>query len=190
MAEVLRNTLMYAALPLWSLAGLADWWCHRRTGIERTSGVRESIFHWVMFAQMALASLAALLLEINALVLVLLAALFIAHEVTTWFELRFVHPIRNITPTEQMVHSFLELVPLGAIGMLGALHAGQLTALWGATPADWGWRAKADPLPASYLAGALLLVFLLNVLPLLEEFWRCWRMRAQVCAVRTHRPSG
>lgn len=80
MAEVLRNILMYAALPLWSLAGLADWW-----------------------------------------------------------------------------------------------------------PADWGWRAKAEPLPAGYLAGGLLLVFLFNVLPLLEEFWRCWRVRAQV---RLHRMAG
>lgn len=178
MAEVLRNTLMYGALPLWSLAGLADWWCHRRTGIEHTSGVRESIFHWVMFAQMALASLAALLLEINALVLVLLAALFCLHEVTTWLELRFVHPVRNIIPTEQMVHSFLELIPLGALAMLAALHAEQLSALLSAGAADWRWRLKSQPLPASYLAGAVLLVLLLNVLPLLEEFVRCWRVRS------------
>lgn len=180
MAEVLRNALMYAALPLWSLAGLADWWCHRRSGIERTSGVRESIFHWVMFAQVALGSLAALLLDINALVLVLLTALFCLHEATTWFELRFVHPIRNITPTEQMVHSFLELIPLAAIVMLGSLHAQQFSALWGAAAPDWGWRLKSESLPRSYLAGALIGIFLLNVVPLIEEFGRCWQWRAQL----------
>ncbi|MDQ3060514.1 MAG: hypothetical protein M3R45_13515 [Pseudomonadota bacterium] len=180
MAEVLRHTLMYVALPLWSLAGLADWWCHRRTGIERTTGIRESLFHWLMFAQMALASLGALLLEINALVLVLLAVFFCLHEATTWVELRFVHPVRDITPTEQMVHSFMELIPLGAIAMLGALHAGQLSALWSAAPADWGWRLKTEPLPVRYLTGAVLGVFLLNVLPLLEELARCWRVRSGI----------
>ncbi|MDB5932286.1 MAG: diguanylate cyclase [Polaromonas sp.] len=179
MADVLRNTLMYAALPLWSLAGLVDWWCHRRTGIEQTSGVGESAFHLAMFSQMALASLAALFLEINALVLALMALLFLTHEATTWFELRFVHPVRDISPAEQMVHSFMEIIPLGALAMLAALHADQLAALLGQGEADWGLRLKADPLPAGYLAAALAGIFCLNVLPLLEEFLRCWRWRVR-----------
>ncbi|MDB5743666.1 MAG: diguanylate cyclase [Polaromonas sp.] len=175
MADALRTALMYGALPLWSLAGLADWWCHRRTAIERTAGVGESAFHLAMFAQMGLASLAALLLEINALVLVLMAALFFLHEATTWFELRFVSPKRVITPAEQMVHSFMEIIPLAALAMLAALHADQLAALFGPAPADWQLRLKAEPLSASYLSAALGGVFCLNVVPLLEEFFRCWR---------------
>ncbi|MDB5870261.1 MAG: hypothetical protein JWP96_2593 [Polaromonas sp.] len=182
MAEVLRNTLMYGALPLWSLAGLADWWCHRRTRIERTSGIQESAFHLAMFAQMALASLAALLLEINALVLAAMALLFFTHEATTWFELRFVDPLRHVTPTEQMVHSFMEIIPLGALVMLAALHADQAFALFGNGPADWRLRWKTEPLPAAYLAAALTGVFLLNVLPLMEEWVRCWRARKDTAA--------
>lgn len=178
MADVLRNSLMYVALPLWSLSGLADWWCHRRTDIERTSGIRESVFHLVMFAQMGLAGLAVLLLEVNGLVLLLLALLFLLHEATTWFELRFVHHRRDIIPAEQMLHSFMELIPLGALAMLAALHADPLMALLGAGPAEWGLRAKTHPLPASYIAAALAGVLALNLLPLLEEFFRCWRVAA------------
>lgn len=180
MANVLRYTLMYGVLPLWVLAGLADWWCHRRTAIESTSGLRESGFHFLMFAQMGLAGLAVLLLEVNAAVFALLVALFALHEATTWLELRFVGPRRVISPAEQMVHSYMELLPLAALFLLAALHAGQLGLLPGAAPLEWQLRLKSDPLPPAYLATALLAIVLLNLLPLLEEALRCWRARAQV----------
>ena len=35
-------------LPLWLLAGLGDWLCHRRARIERTSGAPESGMHVVL----------------------------------------------------------------------------------------------------------------------------------------------
>ena len=177
MADILRNTLMYVALPLWSLSGLADWWCHRRTGIERTSGIRESAFHLALFAQMATAGLVALLLEVNSLALVLLALLFLAHEATAWFELRFVQPLRHIAPTEQMVHSFMEIIPLGGIALLAGLHAEALAGLAGAGAGQWQLRPKDTPLAAGYVLSALAGITLVNVLPLLEEFLRCWRVR-------------
>ena len=170
---------MYGALPLWSLMGLADWWCHRRTRIERNAGLKESAFHLLMFAQMALATLAALLLEVNALVLAGIALLFCTHELTTWLELRYVAPVRPITPAEQMVHSFMEIIPLAALAMLAALHADQALALLGlgiGTP-DWQPRWKVQPLPPAYLAAALAGATVFNVLPLLEEWQRCWRAR-------------
>ena len=34
--------LLQVILGMWITAGLADWWCHRRTGIERTSGTAEA----------------------------------------------------------------------------------------------------------------------------------------------------
>lgn len=51
---MLTTLITYLALPLWVLAGLSDWWRHRRTSIESTTGVRESVFHLVLFTQMAL----------------------------------------------------------------------------------------------------------------------------------------
>ena len=43
--------LMAGVIPLWIVAGLADWWCHRRTAIERTGGRIETAFHWVLFTE-------------------------------------------------------------------------------------------------------------------------------------------
>ncbi len=37
-------------MPLWLGAGLADWYLHRRTRIEETSGSRESAIHTLLAA--------------------------------------------------------------------------------------------------------------------------------------------
>jgi hypothetical protein len=161
-----RPILMYLVLPLWIAAGLWDWWCHRRTSIETTSGLRESVFHLVLFTQMGVGGLAAMLLEVNFGLLALLAAIFLLHEFTTWLELRFVSRRREIRPVEQMVHSFMELLPLAAVLLM-------VTLLRDAP--GWALRLKEDPLPATYLAGACAAIALFNLFPLLEEAGRCWR---------------
>jgi hypothetical protein len=37
--------LMYFVLPVWLVAGFADWLCHRATHIESTTGAKESLIH-------------------------------------------------------------------------------------------------------------------------------------------------
>ena len=37
-AEILKAMLMYFILPVWLIAGVADWLCHRASSIETTSG--------------------------------------------------------------------------------------------------------------------------------------------------------
>ena len=87
---------MAAVVPLWIVAGLLDWWCHRRTFIERTAGLTENVFHWILFAEAGVALLAVALLEIDAAVMLLVFAAFLAHEVTTYIELRYVVPLRPV----------------------------------------------------------------------------------------------
>lgn len=58
--------LMYFIVPLWLIAGFADWLCHRASHIEKTAGVKESALHLLQFAEIGLGLLAALFLEINA----------------------------------------------------------------------------------------------------------------------------
>jgi hypothetical protein len=41
-AELTRNILMYFILPLWLVAGFADYLCHRASNIATTSGAKES----------------------------------------------------------------------------------------------------------------------------------------------------
>lgn len=175
MQEGARLLLMYAVFPLWVAAGLADWSCHRRTRIEHTSGLAENAFHWALLAQMGLASLAVALLEVNAAVLLLVFAAFLAHELTTYVELRYTVPRRRVGPFEQMVHSFMEMLPLVALALLAVIAWDQVLALFDLGDPDFELRPKAQPWPDAYLGVALAAAVVFNVLPMVEETVRCWR---------------
>jgi hypothetical protein len=58
---LLQHFLMYLVVPVWLLAGLGNWFCHRVARIEATSGVRESMMHLVQFAPVGLPLLVAVL---------------------------------------------------------------------------------------------------------------------------------
>ena len=104
--------LMYFVLPVWLAAGFADYLCHRASNIATTSGPKESMLHLLQFAEMAVAVLAALFLEINALVLLIMLVCFVLHEATALWDLSYASTRREVTPIEQHVHSFLEMMPL------------------------------------------------------------------------------
>lgn len=169
--------LMYAVVPAWIVAGLVDWWCHRRTGIERTSGLPENLFHWVLFGQAGAALVAVGLLEINAAVLLIVFAAFLAHEATTFVELRYTVPRREVRPFEQMVHSFMEILPLMVLALLAVMAWDQVLALFGADAPDLSLQPKAEPWPPAYLLGVAAAAAVCNILPLAEEGLRCLRNR-------------
>src|SRR6266702_1180128 len=66
--------LMYVLMPAWFVPGIADYVMHRRTRIERTSGVRESGVHALMMAEVAVPVTLTLLCEVNPLLLAVAAA--------------------------------------------------------------------------------------------------------------------
>lgn len=177
MAESARLILMYGLVPLWIAAGLADWWCHRRTSIEDTSGLPENAFHWILLAEGGLALAAVALLELNAGVLLLVFAAFLAHELTTFVELRYTWRRREIRPFEQMVHSFMELLPLLLLMLVAVMQWSQVVALFDGGAPDLGLHRKAQPWPAAWLLAVAAAAALLNVLPLAEEGLRCLRGR-------------
>jgi hypothetical protein len=184
--EGARLLLMAGVVPLWILAGLVDWWCHRRTAIERTSGLRENLFHWLLFAEAGVALGAVAVLDVNAALLLLVAAAFLVHELTTFIELRYTVPRREVAPLEQMVHSFMEILPLGLLGLLAVMGWDQLLAQGG--PPDFAPRATRTPWPPAYLLAVAGAVFVFNVLPLAEEALRCWRARGVPPRPRTPPP--
>jgi len=177
MEDAPRLLLMYVVYPVWVAFGLADWACHRRTRIESTSGLKENLFHWLLMAEIGVAMLAVALLEINAAILLLVFACFLAHELTVWIELQFVVPLREVTPTEQMIHSFLELLPLLSLALLAVADWGHVRSLFEQAMPDFGFRLKDEPWPGSYLWAAFGAAAVFNGLPLAEESWRCWRAR-------------
>src|SRR5947208_15487974 len=87
--EVLVAILMYVVLPLWLAAGFADYICHRASHIERTSGWKESVLHLVQFVEMAVPVLAALFLEINSGVILIMMAFLILHQVTAICDVQY-----------------------------------------------------------------------------------------------------
>jgi hypothetical protein len=170
--DLLRAMLMFFVLPAWLAAGFADYLCHRAAHIERTSGWRESLLHLLQFAEMALPVLAALFLEINAGILLLMIAFLILHEATAIWDVRLAAASREVTPLEQHVHSVLEMLPLTGLLMVIALHGDQFASLFGYGVPHFELTAKAGPLPIPYIAVMLTLTLLFEVLPYLEELWR------------------
>lgn len=179
MADSAALLVVFVVFPLWVATGLADWACHRATRIESTSGLRENLLHWLAFGQAGVAAGAMALLQVNAAVLLVVGAAFVAHELTVWAELRYTVARRRVGPLEQMVHSFQELLPFAALLLLAVLAWDQALALVGLgdAQADLALRWKERPLPAALLGVGAGLVVLFNVLPLAQETAACLRAR-------------
>ena len=190
MQEPARLMLMYLVFPVWVAAGFADWACHRRTAIAQTSGLKENLLHLLLFAEMGIAIAAAALLQINAAVLLLALVLLLAHELTVYADLHYSVPRREVGPFEQMVHSFMEILPLASLLLLATLAWPQALALLGlgAEPADWSLRWKERPLPPAVLAGGLLASLVFNAAPLAQETWACLRAKGREQAPRARTP--
>jgi hypothetical protein len=173
------DVLMYLVLPLWVLAGFADYCCHRATDIEHATGTKESALHWLMLGEVGLPILAAVFLKIDALIFAFMIVCLVAHEFTGYLDLKLAMATRRVTAFEHQVHSVLEIIPLTALLLVALLHWPQAQALFGfgnaqpdftlvlKTPPTWG--ALIPPL-AGFLAFAIV--------PYLEEFIRGLRAQA------------
>ena len=190
-----RRYLLYFVLPAWIGAGLLDWQRHRQTKIEETAGTHESLIHALMMAELGLPILMGLFLEINALVLAVMVATFFVREATAFWDVAYAEGRRAVTPTEQHVHSVLEVLPFMVTSMLLCLHWDQARALVGHGPerARFTLRPKRPGLLSRrYVAGILAAVGGCVGLPYAEEFWRCYRadrtLAAHPAAARAGQP--
>jgi hypothetical protein len=166
--------LMYFILPVWLLAGCADWLCHRASHIETTSGAKESMLHLLMCAEIGVPLLAAIFLQINAGIIALMIAAFFVHEATALWDVSYAVTVRDVTPIEQHIHSFQEMIPLMAILFIVSLHWGQFQALFGfgseTARFDLAW--KEEPLPATYVVSIMAVILTFELIPYIEEFFR------------------
>lgn len=176
---VIQNALLYFVLPLWVIAGFADYLCHRKADIEHTAGPKESVIHLLAFGSVGIPVLAGLFLEINALVLAVMIAGFLLHEIITYWDVAYANSTRDVAPVEQHVHNYLALVPLIALILAAVLHWPQFAALFGfgGEAADFSVGWKQNPLPLWYIASLLAVIALFDLVPFLEELWR--GLRAQ-----------
>ena len=171
---ITRNYLMYLILPLWLVPGVADWVFHRRSRIEATSGLKESLIHAVMMAEVGVAVLLGLFFDVTTLVILMMIIDFIAHYATAWWDVSYAVAHREVVPAEQHAHGVLEMLPFAAVSLVICLHFDQLAALFHGT-ADFGLRWKQPMLSPVYLVSILAAVGICIGLPYAEELWRCWR---------------
>ncbi|HEU0095089.1 MAG TPA: hypothetical protein VFQ52_01445 [Rhizomicrobium sp.] len=167
------DLLVYVVLPLWVLAGFADYLCHRASDMEHATGMRESLIHWLMVAEVGLPLGLAVFFRINALLLLVIIVCLIAHEITGYLDLKIAMATRKVTIFEHQVHSILEVIPLTAMLMIMALHWPQTQALFGfgKEAADFSLEPKQIPRWGEIIPPAV--VFALFVIaPYAEELWR------------------
>lgn len=167
--------LAFVVYPLWLLAGTADFLCHRATGIDRTTGLRESRWHLVQLVLVGVPILAGMAFEITAGVLALMAACLVAHAIAAYADTRVATGSRPVPPVEQHVHAALDALPLVALGIVAVLHWAQLAAVPEGR-ADWALRWRDPLLPARLWLAVLASAALLALLPAALE-WRACRRR-------------
>jgi hypothetical protein len=180
---IVRNYLLFFLLPAWVVIGALDWWCHRRAGIERF-GPYEPFLHLVLISLAGFPILLGLFLEIRAPVLVAMILSFLAHEVVGFIDVRWATHRRGIPPFEQRLHDYLAAVPFAALSLVVVLHWEELVLLV-SQPVEaltQPLRLRTPPSPVGMVAGILVLVFVCNVLPFLEEFARALRHRARTAS--------
>jgi hypothetical protein len=166
--------LFWGVLPLWLVAGFADWLLHRRTSIEHTSGFRESTLHALQAVQIGIPLVAGLFFEINSLVLAVMILAVIVHMLTALWDTLYTNPRRYISPLEQHIHSHLEYLPVVAVLLVVLLHWDAFLGLFGTgeTPASFVLRLKAEAVPLPYTLGVLIPVVVVQGGLLIEEMWR------------------
>lgn len=181
---LLQHFLMYVVVPVWLLAGLADYLCHRASRVEHTSGVPETLLHLLQFALVGVPLLAAMFLEINAFVLLIMLAGLVLHQATAVWDVRYANATRRVAPAEQHVHGVLEMAPAIATAAVAILNWPDFLSLLGIGEASFSLELKRHPLPAWYLWSLMVGVLLCGVLPYGEELLRTLRA-AQPTRART-----
>jgi hypothetical protein len=172
--------LMFVILPVWIAAGLADYFCHRASRIAETSGTRESLLHLSQFFLIGLPVALALFLRANAGLFLLMAICILMHHAVAFVDVRYANSTRKVAPLEQMIHSFLEVIPITAFLLLAVLHWPQVQALFGMGGEPARLVPELRPLPGAYVVSILGSAFVFNLVPYLEELWRCLRFDRRV----------
>jgi hypothetical protein len=179
--QLLINLILYGLLPLWGITGFIDWCCHRATGIERTSGLRESLIHSLMGVQLGIPILLCLLFQVNVLVLLICFAAFLLHEAVAHYDVHYSAPKRRISIWEVHVHNYMATIPLYLLMLIMVLNWDVVLKL---VHLQWAGQFTLQRLPApqggsGYLRGYLLFMLVLCVVPYIEENLRCLRARSR-----------
>ncbi|MGZ4814858.1 MAG: hypothetical protein ACXVZV_05595, partial [Terriglobales bacterium] len=174
-----QQYMMYVGLPAWALAGAVDWYCHRQTKIETTSGPKESIMHLLMMAESGISVFAGLFLRPNAGMFSMMTAGMLLHQATVIWDVGYTAPRRKISTFEQHTHTFMETLPFDILGVFACMHPQEFRSMLGLGPGkpDFSLRLRRPKLSMNQIAAVFGVVTMVSAIPHVEELWRCWRAR-------------
>ncbi|MFG2000601.1 hypothetical protein ACGFNU_15800 [Spirillospora sp. NPDC048911] len=173
---VTRRVLVGGAVPVWLGMGIGDWWCHRRSHIETTTGLHEAAIHWLLPAQSGMPIILGLFCEVNAGVLAASSLSAVTHTATGYWDIAYADQRRRVTPLEQLMHAGLASMPVAITAALAILHWDQAQSLIrrGPVQPDFRLRLRRPALATQRTRGVVLSAIVLGfVLPYGEEIWRC-----------------
>jgi hypothetical protein len=176
--HAVTRAFLYYLMPTWIAAGLADWWWHKQTDIEHTSGTKESIIHALQFTEVGIPILMGLVCKINAGTLLVMWGTSFVHFFTGIWDVAFATRHREVSPREQHTHSFLDTIPFTACAFASFLHWDELRSLIGLGHGkpDFRLQPKRRKIPDSYwpVLGAMIASV---ALVYGNELYRCRRAR-------------
>jgi hypothetical protein len=160
--------LVWVLYPAWLVAGAGDYLCHRRTHIEETSGTPESWLHVAQFFLLFVALLFAVAFRPTVTTLVFVVLLTVLHSVISYVDVSYTIQHRYISPIEQLVHSFLDVIPLVAAALIVVLY-------WNIARENVTQPVMEFVSPSIGAAALLGSFVVLAGLPIAEELWRTHR---------------
>jgi hypothetical protein len=175
--QLLISLILYGILPLWGISGFVDWLCHRTSRIETTSGLKESLIHSVMGIQLGVPIVLGLVFQVNVLILLICAVVWMAHVLVAHWDVHYSAPLRRISIWEVHAHNYMATIPLFLFSLIVVINwdiALKLVTL------DWSGQFELVPtesrqLTPAYRRAYLSFMALFCVLPYLEENIRCLR---------------
>jgi hypothetical protein len=168
-----RRYLMYVLLPSWLVPSIADWWYHRRSRIEETTGLKEAVLHTAMAVEVGVPVAITLTMRISRPVYALMSLFALAHTVTSWWDVQLANDSdREVTAGEQHVHGFLEVLPLTSLATVGAMHWQQILHR---PPGQPAFGRRQPPLPRWYLGAGAAITAAVVAGPYRDEITRCIR---------------
>ncbi|HJM54688.1 MAG TPA: hypothetical protein QGI72_00410 [Poseidonia sp.] len=176
-ATLVLNVILYVLLPLWGIAGMLDWWCHRKTEIEKTSGLKEAYIHCLMGVQICIPLVLSLLFEVNVLIMLLCFAALIAHEVVAHYDVHYTTGKREISIWEVHAHNYLATLPFF---LLLLIIVRKWEVFLDTATLNWGggfsiqWRQEPLGSSGNYATSYMVLMGIFVVFPYMQEWWRCY----------------
>jgi len=156
---------------------MLDWWCHKQTSIESTSGLHEANIHCLMGFQIAIPLVLSLIFEVNVFVLLLCLAALIAHELVAHYDVHYTTDKREISIWEVHAHNYLATLPFFLFLLIVVrkweVFVDLITLNWSG---GFGLEWRQEPLGATgnYAAFYIGSMSILVVVPYFQEWWRCW----------------